>query len=81
MKNQRTQQQKKRAQQKREVTTKRQQPRQHVSPRLPKQHTMPQKETKFKDAGKLRVKQNSHDTFLANSRAAALQQSKLHMEN
>ena len=41
---------------------------------------MPQKETKSKDAGKRSVKQNSNDTFFANSRAAALQQSKLHME-
>ena len=41
---------------------------------------MPQKESKPKDAGKRSVKQNSNDTFLAKSRAAALQQSKLHME-
>ena len=46
----------------------------------PKQHTMPQKETKSKDAGKRRVKQKSNDKFLAKSRAAALQQSKLHLE-
>ena len=38
------------------------------------------KETKPRDAGKRRVKQNSNDTFLAKSRAAALQQSKLHFE-
>ena len=79
-KNQRAQQQKKRTQQKPQVTTKGQQPRQHTSPRRPKQHTMPQKETKSKDAGKRRFKQNANDTFLAKSRATALQQSKLHME-
>ena len=33
-----------------------------------------------KDAGKRRIKQNSNDTILAKSKAAALQQSKLHME-
>ena len=41
---------------------------------------MPQKETKSKDAGKRRIKQNSNHTFLAKSREAALQQSKVHME-
>ena len=41
---------------------------------------MPQKDTHKKNAGKRKGKQNPNDTFLAKSRAAALQQSKIHME-
>ena len=41
---------------------------------------MPQKDTHQKNAGKRKGKQNPNDTFLAKSRAAALQQSKIHME-
>ena len=41
---------------------------------------MPQKETKSKDSGKRKFQQSPKKTFLAKLRAAALQQSKLHME-
>ena len=84
-KNQRAKQQKRRNNQRREATVKKQQSRkqhenQHLSPRRNRKHTMPQKDTHQKDAGKRKGKQNSNDTFLAESRAAALQQSKIQME-
>ena len=79
-KNQKAQQQKKRAQQKRETTINKQQPRQHLSTRRRKQHTMTQNETKTKDSGKRKYKQSPNEIFLSKLRAASLQQSKLHME-
>ena len=85
-KNQKAQQQKRRNNQRREATVKKQQPRkqhenQHISPRRTRKHTMPQKDTHQKNAGKRKGKQNPKDTFLAKSRAAALQQSKIHIES
>ena len=84
-KNQRAQQQKRRNNQRREVTAEKQQPRkqhenQRLSPRRNRKHTLLQKETHQKNDGKRKGKQNPNDTFLAKSRAAALQQSKIHME-
>ena len=84
-KNQKVQQQKRRNNQRRETTVKRQQQRkqhenQQLSPRRNRKHTMPQKDTHQKNAGKRKGKRNPNDTFLAKSRAAALQQSQIHME-
>ena len=84
-KNKKVQQQKRRNNQRRETTVKKQQPRkqhenQQLSPRRNRKHTMPQKDTHQKNAGKPKGKQNPNDTFLAESRAAALQQSKIHLE-
>ena len=84
-KNQRAQQQKRRNNQRREATVKKLQPRkqhenQHLSPRRNRKHTMPQKDTHQKNAGKNAGKQNPNDTFLAKSQAAAHQQSKIQME-
>ena len=84
-KNRKAQQQKRRNNQRREATVKKQQPgkqheNQHLSPRRNRKHTMPQKDTHQKNAGKQKGKQNPNGTFLAKSRAAALQQSKIHME-
>ena len=41
---------------------------------------MTQKETKSKDIGKRKQSQSPNETFLLKSRAAALQQMKLHIE-
>ena len=41
---------------------------------------MAQKETKLREIGKRKHSQNPNETFLPKSRAAALQQSKLHLE-
>ena len=45
-----------------------------------KEKQMAQKETKSKDIGQRKHNQNPNETFLSKSRAAALQQTKLHME-
>ena len=77
--NQKHQQKRSRTQQKRKVTTK-QQPKQQLSPQRRKEHTKQPKDTKCKKRGKRRQNQNPNESFLSKSRAAALQQTKLHME-
>ena len=72
-------------QQKRQVNVKKQQPGQpqgnkQVSPRRRSKHIMPSKNTQQKKPIKRKLKQNPSDTFLAKSRAAALNQSRIHME-
>ena len=70
-KNQKAQQQKRRNNQRREVTVKKQQPRkqqenQHLSPRRNRKHTMPQKDTHQKNAGKRRVNKTQTTHSLQN---------------
>ena len=84
-KNQRAQQQKRRTNKAQETSARKQQPqkqqeKQHFSPRRNKRHVMPQKETLMKNTNKRKEKPSSNDTFRTKSRAAALHQSKLHME-
>ena len=83
--NQRSHQQKRRTNQKREVNVKKQQPgqlqpRKQVSTRRRSKHTMPPKNTQQENIVKRKLKQKPSDTFLAKSRAAALNQSRIHME-
>ena len=47
---------------------------------MKKKHTLPQKEFKPKHDGKRKQKQKPNETFLSKLRAAALHQTKLHME-
>ena len=84
-KNQREQQQKRRNIPKRESNTKKQQQSktqtsQQLPPNRRTKHTMPPKVTTQKTTAKRRVKQNPSDTFIAKSKAAALNQSRIHME-
>ena len=77
-KNQRAQQQKRRTNKAQETFARKQQPqkqqeKQHFTPRRNKRHVMPQKEGR-------KEKPSSNDTFRTKSRAAALHQSKIHME-
>ena len=77
-KNQRTQQQKRRTNKTQETPARKhqlqkQQEKHQFTPRRNKRHVMPQKE-------KRKEKPSSSDTFRTKSRAAALHQSKLHME-
>ena len=72
-KNQRAQQQKRRTNKAQETSARKQQEKQHFTPRRNKRHVMPQKEGR-------KEKPSSNDTFRTKSRAAALDQSKIHME-
>ena len=77
-KNQRAQQQKRTTNKAQETSARKQQPqkqqeKQHFPPRRNKRQVMPQKEGR-------KEKPSSNDTFRTKSRAAALHQSKIHME-
>ena len=57
-----------------------QQPRQQLQPQRQKKYTMPRKEQKQADQGKRKHQAKPNESFLTKSRAAALQQIRIHME-
>ena len=79
-KNNQSQQQKRRPQQKPKINNTKQQPKQQLQPQRQKKYTMPQKEQKQVDQGKRKHQAKTNESFLTKSRAAALQQTKIHME-
>ena len=79
-KNNQSQQQKRRQQQKRKANTAKNQPRPQLYPQRQRKHTMPHKEPKNDNQGKRRTHPKPNESFLTKSKAAALQQTKIHME-
>ena len=80
-KNQTQQQQKRQTQRKQKINNTKQQPRQQLPTQRRKKHTMPQKDSMQKESGKRKQRQKPNESFLTKSRAAALQQTKIYMEN
>ena len=79
-KNNQSQQQKRRPQQKRKINYTKQQPKPQRQTQRRKKYAMPQKEQKQVDQGKRKHQAKPNEPFLTMSRAAALQQTKIHME-